>query len=124
MGRQEQVFCSDVIGKPENLDGPVTCDFLAGECGLSQADDPGTSSRARHGIPSASRAAAYHLIDRENRTVGERKLFALVDAVACVLAHGERSGSRETARLAFETVVGSAVALAAVRVLVECRDSA
>jgi len=65
--------------------------------------------------------AAYHLINCENATIGERKLFALVDAVACVLAQDGRHGSKETARLALEIVVGSAVALAAVRTLVNDR---
>lgn len=69
-------------------------------------------------IPSSAKVAAYHLINCENNAVGERKLFALVDAVACVLAH---DGAQETGRLAFETVAGSAVALAAVRALVEGR---
>lgn len=44
-----------------------------------------------------------------------------MDAVACVLAHGGQHGGAETARLALETVVGSSVALAAVRALVEAR---
>jgi len=72
--------------------------------------------RAEFTVPSAAKVVAYNLINTENRTVGESKLFALVDAVACVLAH---EGREETARLAFESVVGSAVALAAVRVLTE-----
>jgi len=61
------------------------------------------------------KVAAWHLINTENKTVGERKLFGLVDAAARVLAH-QRNG-QETARLAFETVVRPGVALAAVRVL-------
>lgn len=69
-------------------------------------------------IPSSARIAAYELLTAET-TTAERKLFALVDAVACVLAHGKRSHSEQTARLALETVVGPAVALAAVRALVD-----
>lgn len=58
---------------------------------------------------------AYHLINDES-LVDERSLFALVNAVACVLAH---QGRTETARLALEAVVPPVVALAAVRALLQ-----
>jgi len=69
--------------------------------------------RGEGAIPSAAKLVAYHLLNDEC-LVAERSLFALVGAVACLLAH---DGSEETARLAFETVVRPAVALAAVRTL-------
>ena len=83
----------------------ATRDFLNGDYASSQTDST---------VPSSAKIAAWHLLDGENRTVSERKLFALVDAVVSVLTHG---GREETARLAFEIVVGPAVALAAVRIL-------
>jgi hypothetical protein len=46
-------------------------------------------------------------------------LYALVDAAACVLTHGKRSHREETARLALETIARPAVAVAAVRVLID-----
>ncbi len=72
-------------------------------------------------IPSVAKLRAYDLLNTETK-VAERQLFALVDAVACVLAHGGHYGSEETARLALESVVGSAVALAAVRALLDDRQ--
>ncbi|PZS34910.1 MAG: hypothetical protein DLM59_03870 [Pseudonocardiales bacterium] len=68
-------------------------------------------------VRSAAKVVAFELLNAET-TVAERRLFALVDCVACLLAHGGRYGSEETARLAFESVVGSSAAEAAVRVLV------
>ncbi|PZS30822.1 MAG: hypothetical protein DLM59_10850 [Pseudonocardiales bacterium] len=50
-----------------------------------------------------------------------RPLSALVDAAACVLTRGQRCGREETARLALETIVGPAIALAAVRALIDGR---
>lgn len=95
-------------------------------CDLIGTDpcSPDPACRAEKIIPSSAKVAAWHLINCENSTIGERKLFALVDAVACLLAHGGRYRSQETARLALETVVGSAVALAATRCLVEFVESA
>lgn len=69
-------------------------------------------------IPSAAKVSAYHLINDEC-LIGERELFALVYAVACVLAHDGPDGGTETARCAFETVVPPVVALAAVRALLQ-----
>ena len=58
----------------------------------------GSPVRARS--RKSAKLTAYDLLNAENRTSAERKLFAQVDAVACVLAHGGRYGSQETARLA------------------------
>jgi len=90
--------------------------ILDGDYGPPRANDrfPEPESPAVRSIPSSAKVAAWDLLDRENKRVGERKLFGLVDAVVCVLAHG---GREETARLAFETVVGPGIALAAVRIL-------
>lgn len=73
---------------------------------------------AGRAIPSSARVAAWHVLN-DGSPVGERRLFALVDAVVSLLDQGGRSGSLETARCALETVASPAVALAAVRVLVE-----
>jgi len=74
--------------------------------------------RTGHVIPSSAKVAAWRLLIADTR-LSERKLFALVDAVACVLAHGGPDGGTETARCAFETVVPPVVALAAVRALLQ-----
>jgi len=74
--------------------------------------------RAEGAIPSAAKLVAYHLLNDEC-LVAERSLFALVGAVACLLAHNGTDGGTETARCAFETVVPPAVALAAVRALLQ-----
>ena len=91
----------------EDQERRATRGFLGGDYGPPGARLPET-------VPSSAKIAAWHLLDGENRTVSERKLFALVDAAVSVLTHG---GREETARLAFETVVRPAVALAAVRIL-------
>ena len=75
---------------------------------------PDTAERA---ITSSARVAAWNRINTEPGTVSERKLFALVDAAACVLDHGHRYGGQETARLMLEVVVRPGVALACVRIL-------
>ncbi len=111
---------ADLIRRLDNLEGRATRDFFAGGYGPPRAGDRGSpepTCRTGRTIASSAKLAAYDLINAENRTVTERKLFALVDAVACVLAHNGRYGSEETARLALEIVVGSTVALAAVRAL-------
>lgn len=102
---------ASLIGKVDAYEGSTIRDFLNGDDSLPCP----TPCRAESAIPSSAKVVAYDLINRENGTVGERKLFALVDKVACVLAH---EGREETARRALETVVGSGVALAAVRTLV------
>lgn len=74
--------------------------------------------RVEGAIPSSAKVAAYHLINDEC-LIGERELFALVDAVACLLAHSGPDGGPETARCALETVVPPTVALTAVRALLQ-----
>lgn len=108
-----------LIGRVEAAERRATHDFLAGDYGEPSAGHPSSGPKCPdgHNIPSSARVIAYHLLNEENRTVGERRLFALVDAVACVLAHDGRYGSEETARLALETVVEREIALAAVRAL-------
>jgi hypothetical protein len=54
--------------------------------------------------------------------IGRRPLSALIDAVACVLTHGQRSAREETARLALETITEPAMALVVVRVLIDGSD--
>jgi hypothetical protein len=113
---------ASLIGKLENLEGRATRDFFASDYGQPRAGDrgsPDSTCRGERIIPSSAKLEAFDMLNAETSTVPERKLFALVDAVACVLAHGGRYGSEETARLALESVAGSAVALAAVRTLVE-----
>jgi hypothetical protein len=67
--------------------------------------------------------------DRRLRTAGRRghhrqgPLSALIDAVACVLAHGQRPGREETARLALETITRPAIALTAVHALIDGGNS-
>lgn len=95
-----------LIDRLETLEGRAVRDFFAADY-----------DRAAREIPSKAKLTAYDLLNAET-TVPERKLFALVDAVSCVLAHNGRYGGEETARLALETVTGSSVALAAVRALV------
>ncbi len=117
---------ADLIRRLENLEGRATRDFFAGDYGPPPAGDRGSpdlTCRTGRTIASSAKLAAYDLLNAENRTVTEPKLFALVDAVACVLAHDGRYGSEETARLALEIVVGSKVALAAVRALIEDGNS-
>ncbi len=101
-----------LVDKMENLEGRATRDFLSGDYRLPEPP------RQHCGltIPSSAKLTAFDLLNVEVST-GERRLFALVDAASCVLAHNGRYGGEETARLAFETVVSPAVALAAVRVL-------
>lgn len=89
-------------------------DFFVGDHGSATP-----ACQVGEAIPSSAKVAAYHVINTQNRTVGEHKLFALVDAVACLLAHGGPDGGPETARRAFETVVPPAVALAAMRALLQ-----
>ena len=96
----------DLIHRVENQERRAR-DFLSGDYGPPRDHLP-------EPVPAVAKIAAWHLLDAENRKVSERKLFALVDAVVSVLTHG---GREETARLAFETVVRPAVALAAVRIL-------
>jgi len=107
----------DVIDKVETLQGRATGEFLDGDY-----DPPKPVCAAGRAIRSAAKIAAWQLVNAES-PVPERRLFALVDAVACLLAHGGCDGGRyvreETARLALETTVGSAAALAAVHTLVE-----
>jgi hypothetical protein len=69
-------------------------------------------------IPSSARVAAWQLVSAAS-PIGERRLFALVDAVASLLEQGGPHAGLETARCAFEIVVPPAAALAAVRALVE-----
>jgi hypothetical protein len=69
-------------------------------------------------VRSAAKVLAFNVLNAET-TVAERRLFALVDAVACLLAYGGCYGGEETARLALESVVGSPAAAAAARVLVQ-----
>ncbi|PZS37056.1 MAG: hypothetical protein DLM59_00010 [Pseudonocardiales bacterium] len=79
----------------------------------------------RHGrcaIPSAAKLMAFEMLDADTST-GERRLFAMVDAVCCVLAHNGRYGGEETARLVLETVVHPTVAKAAVRLLADSMES-
>lgn len=71
---------------------------------------------ARRTIPSSAKVAAWHVLN-DRSPVGKHKLFALVDAVACLLVHGGPDSSLETARYAFQTVVPPAAALVAVRTL-------
>ena len=104
-----------LIGTLENLEEQATRDFLAGDYGPPRGPLPEPTCRTGRAVPSSAKVAAWHLIDAENRTVSERKLFALVDAAACILDH-ERNG-QETARLVLETAAGPAVALAALRTL-------
>ena len=105
----------DLTGKVENLQGRATPELIASD------DTPPRPTylvcHAGRSIPTSARLTAYDLLNAANRTVAERKLYALVDAVACLLAHDGPHASQETARLALESVVGSAVALAAVRTL-------
>lgn len=68
-------------------------------------------------VRSSAKVAAWHLLNDGSR-VGERRLFALVDAVASLLDKGRGNVGLETARCALETVVPPAVALAVVRVLI------
>jgi hypothetical protein len=55
--------------------------------------------------------------------IGRRPLSAPIDAVACVLTHGQRSGREETARLALATITRQATALAVVHTLINDTDS-
>jgi hypothetical protein len=111
------------MDKLENLESRATRDFLADDY------DPSRCPLARVHVPRrkchriVGQARRVRPAQRQNPAVPERKPFALVDAVACVLADGGRYGSQETARLALETVVESAVALAAVRALIGGGDS-
>jgi len=107
MDEQARGSWFDLIRRVEDQERRATRDFLHGDYGPPP-------DRLPEPVPSAAKIAAWHLLDGENRTVSERKLFALVDAVVSVLTHG---GREETARLAFEIVVRPAVALAAVRAL-------
>jgi len=66
-------------------------------------------------IPSSAKVVAYHLLNADTST-GERRLFALIDAVCCVLVHNNHYG-QETARLALEAVAHAAVARKAIRIL-------
>jgi hypothetical protein len=68
-------------------------------------------------ITSSAKVVAYELLATET-VIATRPLSALVDAVACVLTHSQRSGREETARLALETITRPAVALAVVRALI------
>ncbi|PZS29653.1 MAG: hypothetical protein DLM59_12465 [Pseudonocardiales bacterium] len=95
-----------LIDKLERLEGRATRNLFTGD------------HRPAREIRSAARLAAFDLLNAET-TVPERKLFALVDSVACWLAQGGRNASEETARLALEIVVGPALALAVVRILVD-----
>ena len=97
--------------------GATTRDFPAGDYGPPRGRLPEPSCRARRTVPSSAKVAAYDLINGENRIVGERKPFALVDAAACVLDHGHRYGGQEAARLVLEVVAAPAIALAALRAL-------
>ncbi|PZS27881.1 MAG: hypothetical protein DLM59_15570 [Pseudonocardiales bacterium] len=90
--------------KLERLEGRATRVFFAGD------------HRPTREIRSGAKMVAYDMVN-DASPAPERQLAALVDSVVCWLTHGDRYGSEETARLALETVVGPAVALAAVRVL-------
>lgn len=122
MGKQAKGRWSGLIGEVEALEGmryPRLSRRRYGAPAGNRAPSDPVPCRAELAIQSSAKVLAYDLINRENGTIGERKLFALVDAVACVLAH---EGREETARLALESVVGSTVALAAVRTLRRGRD--
>jgi hypothetical protein len=73
-------------------------------------------------ITSSARIVAYEMLAAET-AIGRRPLSALIDAVACVLTHGQRSAREETARLALETITEPAMALVVVRAIVDgCGD--
>jgi hypothetical protein len=110
-----------LFDKLERLEGRATCDFLSGDYGPPATGGlPEPACRAGGTIPSSAKLTVFDLLNAES-TLAERKLFALVDCVSCVLAHGGRYGSEETARLGLESVVSATIALAAVRVLAESR---
>ena len=103
---------SDLIRRVEDQEQQAARDFFNGDYGPPPDRLP--EPPAVRPIRASAKVAAWDLLTRENKRVGERKLFGLVDAVVCVLALG---GSEETARLAFEVVARPGVALAAVRTL-------
>lgn len=102
----------------EEAEQRATRDFLNGDYCPPRACLPEPASPAVRPIRSGAKLATWHLINTENRTVSERKLFGLVDAVVALLDHG---GREEQARLSLETVVRPSVALAALRLLTEDR---
>ncbi|PZS32979.1 MAG: hypothetical protein DLM59_07200 [Pseudonocardiales bacterium] len=105
---------SDLFEKLANLEGRPTGDFPHGDCRQPRAGDGTLPTRhITRAIRSSARLLAFDLLNAACG-IAERRLFALVDSTASLLAHG---GSEETARLALESVVGPPVARAAVHAL-------
>ena len=98
-----------LIDKLERLEGKARHDFLAGDY----------AQRPSRTIHSSARLVAFDLLNAATPTVPERKVGALVDGAASLLAHG---GGEESARLCLEVVTTPRIAGDVVRALTDDGD--